>query len=216
MSKRDSDAADESRSSDWAQGPRIDQELWESFPEDAKAEHGMDPIDGMPKPLVPHSLKLAQAPDLLPETFVCMADTSEFVKRDQYGKIVWTCKPEEVTRTPSGRYVVKGFFRWIEVEPVRPACRHYARQLTDVQDDPDFRFVARLCTLRKDSEGEYMSLRDSQVFACELREPVDYQGSVRKLDEFDEEQIERNRRKKAEQQEAPFDVDAELAKDVSE
>jgi hypothetical protein len=196
---------------DWAQGPRIDQELWESFPNSIQVEHAFDPMDGLPKPRVPYSVKLAQAPPLLPETFVCMADTSRFVARDRFGFISRSFDPSEVERTPSGTYRARGGLlrRWIEVEPLRPQCQHYARQLTDVQDDPDFRFVARLCTLRKTDEGEYLSVRDSQVFACELREPRDYEGSVQQLDVFDAEQIAANRKKQKEEE--PFDVEAALA-----
>lgn len=215
MSKTDSSAADAAKR-DWAQEPRIDQELWESYPDSPHAEYGMDPLDGMPKPTVPHSLKLAQAPDLLPETFVCMADTSVFVRRDALGRITARFEPEEVERAPNGRYYLKKRFRFlpiVAVEPVRPACRHYARQMTDVQDDSDFRFIARLCTLRKTDDGEYLSLRDSQVFACELRAPRDYEGSTRTLDLFDDTQIAANRKKKQEAEEAPFDVDEALGED---
>lgn len=215
MEKDDSSAADAAKR-DWAQGPRIDQELYEAYPDKPHAEYGIDPLDGMPKPTVPHSLKLAQAPDLLPETFVCMADTSVFVRRDTLGRITEQFDPDEVERAPNGRYYLKKRFIFlpiVAVEPIRPACKHYARQMCDVQDDPDFRFIARLCTLRKTDDGEYLSLRDSQIFACELREPRDYEGSTRALDLFDDAQIAANRKKKKEAEEAPFDVDSALEQD---
>lgn len=217
MDKNDSSAADAARR-DWAQQPRIDQELWESYPDKPHAEYGIDPRDGMPKPTVPHSLKLAQAPDLLPETFVCMSDCSAFVRRDALGRITDRFEPEEVERAPNGRYYLKKRFIFlpiVSVEPLRPACKHYARQMTDVQDDSDFRFIARLCTLRKTDDGEYLSLRDSQVFACELRDPRDYEGSARALDLFDDAQVEANRKKQQQAEEASFDVDAALREDGS-
>ena len=140
MGTDDSTAAGEGR--DWAQPPRIDQELHEGYPDNAKAEHGYDPIDGMPRPVAPATLKLAQAPRLLPETFVCMADTSKFVVRNMDGEITRTFGPSEVVRAPNGRYRVRTSWlesllltKWIEVEPIRPVCRHYARQLSDVQDE---------------------------------------------------------------------------------
>jgi hypothetical protein len=216
MGTHDSDAAGEGR--DWAQPPRIDQELYEGYPTNVKVEHGFDPVDGMPRPVAPASVKLAQAPLLLPETFVCMADTSKFVVRDMDGEITRTFEPSEVERAPNGRYRVRtGWLtsllltKWTEVEPIRPVCKHYARQLSDVQDDPDFRFVARLCTLRRAEDGEFLSVRDSQVFACELRSPRDLNGSTKQLDDFDDNQIAENRKKQAAKEEAAFDVEAALA-----
>lgn len=197
---------------DWAQPPRIDQELWEGYPAAPQVTHGIA-SDGMPHPSIPYSLKQAQAPDLLPETFVCMADTSVFVRRGQWGEIVARFEPDSVERAPDGRYRVamKSLLfgvSYVEVEPLRPVCKHYARQLTDVQDDPDFRFVARLCTLRRAEDGEYLSLRDSQVLACELRSPPDPESAAQ-LDTSDAERVARARAKQ--DQSAVFDVDAALA-----
>lgn len=173
----------------------------------------------MPKPSIPYSLKQAQAPDLLPETFVCMADTSAFVRRGQWGEILARYEPDAVERAPDGRYRVAVKSRlfgksYVEVEPLRPVCKHYARQLTDVQDDPDFRFVARLCTLRRADDGEYLSVRDAQVLACELRSPPDPESAAQ-LDVSDAARIARARAKHAAAA-APFDVDAALAEEEKE
>jgi hypothetical protein len=97
----------------------------------------------------------------------------------------------------------------VEVEPIRPVCRHYARQLTDIQDDAETMFVARVCTARRDSGGEFLSLRDAAVFACDLREPYDQESSSR-LDAFDEAKIELGKNRVKDQE--AFDVDAALQK----
>lgn len=81
---------------------------------------------------------------------------------------------------------------WVEVRPVRPACQYYARQMSDFQDDADEVFVARLCTARRDDGGEFLSLRDTAMWACDMRDPVDL-TTLSKLDEFDAKKIELGR-----------------------
>lgn len=73
---------------------------------------------------------------------------------------------------------------WIYVDPARPRCRHYKRQRVEIPDDPDRSKVIRLCISRRDSGGEFISLSDTRVFSCELRDPPDA-GSARDLDAID-------------------------------
>ena len=99
---------------------------------------------------------------------------------------------------------------WIQVEPARAQCAHYARQLTDFTDDPDFKMITRLCTARRTDEGEFLSLRDGRMYACELREPR-HALSEQLLDDFDTTAIAMGRATAAKETET-FDVDAALKK----
>lgn len=99
--------------------------------------------------------------------------------------------------------------KWTEVTPIRPQCIHYARQMTDFGDDLEHKFVERLCTARRDSGGEFLSLRDNRMYACELREPYHVSSVETYLDQFDAEKVKLGiERTKEEEQ---FDVDAALA-----
>lgn len=86
--------------------PRQTDQLYESFPNSPQA-YGMDPTDGMPKPVAPASVADAVAPPLHPDHFVCMEDTSAFVLRDQrFRDVVARFDPSEVKRMSDGTYVV--------------------------------------------------------------------------------------------------------------
>jgi hypothetical protein len=200
------------------EAPSIQDELYQAFPE-GPAIHGFDPQDGLPRPMPANSIKDAEAPDLDPERFVCMGDYSTFVLRDEWGVIEQTFTPAQVRRTPIGAYRVPvkgrtmlGFptTEWLEVEPVRPQCHHYARQLTPFPDDPEYSNAVRLCTARRTDEGEFLSLGNTQVLACELREPP-YGNEQEKIDVFDAKIIADVRAKKAAQPVDDFDVTAALA-----
>jgi len=95
----------------------------------------------------------------------------------------------------------------VRVEPIRPACIHYVRQMTDLQDADTAIFVERLCTARKTSDGVYLSMRDSQIHGCTMREPRD-QKSEERIECFDMRKIELGRERIASGQ--TFDVDAAL------
>lgn len=95
----------------------------------------------------------------------------------------------------------------IEVEPVRRPCRHFARQMSDLQDNDETKVVERLCSARRDSDGNFLSMRDAQLFACELRDPHDNK-STRRLDRFDEAKIKLGQERIA--QNKKFDVDEAL------
>lgn len=163
------------------------EEVYLAFP-DSPPVHAVSPEDGLPRQVVPTSVKLAQAPPLTLSNLICQADVTSFVVRDALGNALATWKPEHVQRMPNGDYFASshdaeetpGVFgrpldgpRDIKVEPIRPQCRHYRRQLVDFPDDPDFKANLRLCVARRTDSGEFLSVRDMQVFACELREPRD-------------------------------------------
>lgn len=97
----------------------------------------------------------------------------------------------------------------IRVEPVRPQCKFLRRQMTDFQDASDNQLVERLCTARRDSESFFLSLRDQQVHACELREPRHGESEAR-LDRFDDAKIKLGRERYEDG--GAFDVDAALTR----
>lgn len=235
---------------------RADEELYQHAPDDPAewAEYGMA-SDGLPTVRAPYNPPYA--PPLTTETLCCIADTSKFVVRDQWGEIIAELPPELVERTADGRYrakiesvyrdaaekivrqvedlpllprIKRSLALWVsysmrllrtqslrerplgarhmEVEPVRPQCRHYARQATDFQDESDHMFMARVCTARRDDGGEFLSLRDTQMFACELRSPFDA-TSAQRLESFDAAKIELGKQRAARGD--VFDVDQALA-----
>jgi hypothetical protein len=202
---------------------KVSDSIYQQMQEE-RFDFGIAP-DGLPRPIVKSGLPLA--PVLDAKTFVCMADTSEFVVRDRWGEVLLRFTPDQVERTEGGAYrvlrssVVKllpslsdrgadtgNDDKYLKVEPLRPQCRHYARQMTDFADNPGARFVERVCTARRDSGGEFLSLRDSCMYACELRTPR-HSVSEKTLDAFDDEKVKLGRERiEAEQS---FDVDAALA-----
>lgn len=91
----------------------------------------------------------------------------------------------------------------------RKPCVHYRRQLLPSQDKQNTVCI-RLCAANFTEDGEMASLGDTEVLACELREPRDPKSEAR-LDAFDAEIMERQKQRKEEDK--PFDVDAALGED---
>lgn len=196
--------------------PRADEELHDG--RESPVVMHLDPKDRLPA-------RVAQAnfdtpPGLSPENLVCMADTSSFVTRDDRGEIRYTFRPDQVVRGQNGLYyylpednsqsrvgllVIDRFA--IEVEPVRPACKHYLRQMTDISTNRESRFIQRSCLAQRSETGEYVSLRDSALYACTLRSPP-HIASEKLLDDFDAGKMAEERKR---QEMASFDIDAELA-----
>lgn len=175
---------------------------------------GIDPKDGMPRPLAMTNLDLTKAPPLDPDTFVCMADRRRFVVRGDDG-VLCTLEPEQIDRTTDTPSVKVDSLnaeqrealrlgRHVTIEPVRVACEHYARLKTDFMQDPDHRLYMRMCLAQRSETGEYISLQNTRVHACTLRQPRDL-PSEQQLDDFDDELTQRKPREE-------FDIDAELSK----
>ena len=95
------------------------------------------------------------------------------------------------------------------VQPRRQACKHYVRQMTDFAANKDRKFIARFCTALRDESGEFLSLRDGLMYACDLRDPRE-RTSERLLDDFDAQKIAEGRERTSEANETEFDVDAAL------
>lgn len=174
----------------------------------------INPEDGMPQQLPASSMEDNLAPALAVETFVCMADKSKFVKRDEKGYVVEEFDPSKVERSPDGRYWVvtryicpNGVERslWREVTPIRPQCDHYVRQLLPWADDTDHKLCTRYCAALKNEQGELFSLDNQQVLACEMRSPR-VASDDEKIDEFDQLIILKGKSRADEE----FDVDAAL------
>lgn len=214
---------------------RIDDEIYQHVPDNPAdwAEYHMAE-DGMPKPTTP--TKMPFAPPLSPDTLCCIADTRSFVVRNRWREIMLEVVPGAVQRAEDGRYWIptglavqivsekRGLLGLFEiarairgnrtlVEPFRPQCIHFVRQMSDFQDEDEHAFLTRLCTARRDDGGEFLGLRDTQMFACDLREPFDAKGTKR-CDMFDENKIilGRERIEKGEL----WDVDAALDGAVDE
>jgi len=198
------------------EGPRITDALYQAF-KNEPTPMGMDPTDGLPKPIVSQAWKDAQAPDLDPSRFVCMSDCSSFVERDEWGAVLNRFKPNEVQRSPDGSWFVEreaGFAFWrrtlrVEVEPNRPQCQHYARQLVPFPEELDRSLAVRLCTARRTDEGEFLDLGNQQILACELRSPV-FGNEQALIDAFDERTLAIQQERKNNEVTDDFDVDVAL------
>lgn len=95
------------------------------------------------------------------------------------------------------------------VEPVRPACAHYARLQTDISADRSRRYLSRSCMAQRSETGEYYSVGDAAIYACSLRSPRHLE-SEQILDDFDALKVQQANEKI---QAGAFDVDAELAQE---
>jgi hypothetical protein len=210
--------------------PRMSDALYQPF-KNEPTRMGMDPSDGLPRPIVSNPMKDAQAPELDPVRFVCMADCSSFVLRDSWGAAVVRLERAEVNRAPDGRWradadvvtpklealssvarsslagrLTDGYYL---VEPIRPQCVHYARQLIPFPEENERTLAIRLCTARRTDEGEFLDLGNQQVLACELRVPS-YGNEAAQIDAFDERTLDAQRATKAEIVADDFDLDAAL------
>lgn len=139
----------------------------------APVDYAPHPEDGLPSPVIRSQDPFA--PPLALDTLVCLPDESAFVTRDRLGFIEKRYEPDEVERTPAGDWVTKQTAdgNRLKVYPIRPKCRHLSRQLMDSDGDPTHMMMERCCTARRDSEGEFLSVANMQIIACELRDPTD-------------------------------------------
>lgn len=152
--------------------------------------------DGLPSYTTMGDNSDAHVPALSCASLVCMEDTSSFVRRDSYGRIQESYDPDQVERRPNGLYYLKvlsDFDRAAgrpssKVEPVRPRCRHYVRQLVPFDGVATSRMHLRMCSGRRSTEGAFMSVGESAVWACSMREPRDLE-SEKLLESFDEQRI---------------------------
>jgi hypothetical protein len=85
--------------------PRVDDSLYEPF-EPGQMKFSIDQ-DGLAGVQLPQG-DVPVAPPLTPDTLVCMADTSSFVIRNEWGEVLVTFNPDEVKRAADGRWYVTG------------------------------------------------------------------------------------------------------------
>lgn len=203
--------------------PRLTAEVFDH--REQRAAFGYDGVDGLPRQVSETSTDQSLVLPLHPDTFICMADYTAFFLRDEsaglneefapdqvqrIGNEFWISYDAAVERVGAERaHLVRVHMRTgkVLVEPKRRPCRHYVRQLVDYEGRRKS-FVSRMCTALRDESGEYQSLRDTGVYACELRDPPEDAGT-RELDEFDARKISEGLLR--DEIEHVFDVDAALA-----
>ncbi len=160
--------------------------------------------DGLPQTV--DQTAPSDIPALSPTTLVCMGDFSTFAVRDRWGTLIGEFLPSEVTRAPNGEWIVpmRLFVERIKMSvddkfwetaseyhavlPIRPPCKHYVRQLGSFEYNAQHQVPYRLCAARRTTEGTFMSVRDTGIWACDMREPYDV-ASVKLLDDFDTKKI---------------------------
>jgi hypothetical protein len=168
-----------------------------------------DPQDGLPRMVSRVTTEQTQDTQLTPETFVCMGIDDVFVCRDEYGNETLRFSPERVRRfkshssadpewvvpvsslTQNEREVLDREGEYLSalpvlvVEPLRPPCAHYCRVLTDFEQQSEISHMERVCKAQRSENGEYISLANTRVYACEHRLPRDFVSEDR-LRRFDE------------------------------
>ena len=146
--------------------------------------------DGLPTQVVVPS-ENDDIPVLSTETLICMGDFSKFWRTDQNGKRV-EYSPDEVRLTDSGNFCLKDDPA-MRVYPLRPQCRHYVRQVTQLDLNTKYKAHIRLCAARRTTEGTFMTLRDMAMWACSMREPRDIASEEKYIQSFDNQKIEEGR-----------------------
>lgn len=208
MGDGDSELGDVERS-------RLGNEIYK-HPVNPQTAVGTDPADGLPRMTTSLTMEDSVAPPLEPETFVCMGDESVFVVRDLWDEVRLEFQPEEVRRSGDEHFVARASITgealnvlsvlenelkeigalsrfqspWLKVEPLRPQCAHYRRVLTDFESSDTAKQMERVCTAQRTEGGEYISLANTRVYACEHRSPRDFVSEDR-LRKFDETAINR-------------------------
>lgn len=85
---------------------------------------------------------------------------------------------------------------YVEVEPVRPQCKHLVLQLEPAPPSQASvvkqGWLHRYCAARRSMTGAFMGLSDEAIKACSLREPYDVE-SGRLLRKFDDTLLEKSR-----------------------
>lgn len=209
--------------------PRPDEELHQGS--EVPVTFSIDPNDRMPVPASPDNED--RPPPLAVDTLVCMEDKRLFVIRNSDRSIWAYFTQQEARRAPNGEYFVnldvisekqlnaderlRGHMfmtsnpvrEVVRVEPIRPACVHYARLQTDISADRTRRYLSRSCMAQRSETGEYYSVGDAAIYACSLRSPRHLE-SEQILDDFDALKVQQANEKI---QAGLFDVDAELAKE---
>lgn len=193
----------------------------------------MNPADGLPQVTSTLSMEDTRAPSLHPDTFVCMADESQWVVLLEIGvgeDLYFTLDEQELAhvvvdeRTGERRLALdfvsqehqlaaewltfRDFFpeaKWLSVQPIRKQCCYYKRVMTDFEGQHNIKSVERSCSAQITEGGEYVALRDTRVYACEHRAPRDF-VSEKRLRDFDARRIA-----EAQRVEEEFDVEGQLA-----
>lgn len=109
-------------------------------------------------------------------------------------------KPEQVVER-WGRKVVQVVGRWLLVRPARVRCRHYQRQLFNLDGSPEGhnpfeeggKIQFKYCTAVRSLGGAFMDLSGQAVYACDLRDPPHEPTVKRFLDAHDDEVLKSKR-----------------------
>ncbi|NIR32906.1 MAG: hypothetical protein GWN84_27150, partial [Gammaproteobacteria bacterium] len=87
--------------------------------------------------------------------------------------------------------------QYVEVEPVRPQCKHYVEQLEPLSPSQmasghyKWGWMHRYCAARRNVAGAFMELQDGEMKACSLREPYDVETGAL-LRRYDEHMLEKS------------------------
>lgn len=82
---------------------------------------------------------------------------------------------------------------FLQAEPLRAQCTYYRRVMTDFEGSAEHQQVERVCAAQRTEAGEFTSLSDTRVYACEHRLPRDFVSEER-LRRFDEARIQEGKK----------------------
>lgn len=142
--------------------------------------------DGLPTQVVPETD--SDIPVLSTKTLICMGDFSQFFGTWEGGHHL-RFEPDAVEQLFDGRYVLKDNPAKVVV-PKRQPCAHYARQVTQLEANPQAREHVRLCTARRTTTGAFMTVANVAMWACTMREPRDFESERECIDAFDKQKMQ--------------------------
>jgi hypothetical protein len=164
-----------------------------------KQVYGADGLKGLH---VPAEQTRTDIPHFNAETLICIGVFDKFVIRDEFGEITHEFPPDIVQRGNDGKYFIPwkaltqtqqaslwGAKTFVIVEPIRPPCKHYVRQMSQFEHNPENQVMTRLCSARRTTEGTFATVRDVAIWACDMRVPRDLASEKKHLDTFDEMKI---------------------------
>jgi len=138
---------------------------------------------------------------LTPDTLICIADIRSYVLMDcNYTTIlehISERKFNAIKHELREHYTEDGI-EWTcrdggsnVIVPVRKKCKHYKRQLIEIDGDKMYTKIERFCDLRKKG-GTMYQIGEGAIYACEFRDPVDVK-TERLLDYIDNKKIKQGR-----------------------
>lgn len=135
---------------------------------------------------------------LSPRNLVCIADRTRFFRwgeSDESGqqqRVYYAPEEVEPHLSIGGHAAYRLKSDQGHVYPERHQCSHLLRQMTPWPGDPEHFEIRYYCAARRDTSGAMVGLTDGAVWACDMRDPPEYESLVR-LNAGEDRKIEQGR-----------------------